>query len=160
MRSQRVVSDYFAKNGWPFAESTGAGRSGSDVTGMPGLSVEVKARRAFSPMAWVKQAHSENRGGLPFVVMRPDGMGETTVHLWPVMLTLEDFTELLHSAGYGSRQVAEDAPQDAQGEVAHADEDDGHQAEVDDAADGAEEPIDDADRSRSRQGLHVQQDRR
>jgi len=34
--SQRIVADYFAANGWPYAEPVGAGRTGSDVTGMLG----------------------------------------------------------------------------------------------------------------------------
>ena len=44
MRTQALVAQHLAANGWPYAESTGAGRSGSDVTGVPGLAIEVKAR--------------------------------------------------------------------------------------------------------------------
>jgi hypothetical protein len=104
-RSQKVVAEWFAARGWPFAESTGAGRSGSDVTGMPGLSVEVKARRGFSPLAWLKQARSEARQGLPFVVFRCDGQGEANVGDWGVLLSLETMTELLAEAGYGDGVV-------------------------------------------------------
>ena len=100
MRSQKVVAEWFAAHGWPYAESTGAGRSGSDVIGMPGLSVEVKARRGFSPLAWLKQARSEAREGLPFVVFRCDGQGEANVGEWGVLLDLATMTELLKKAGY------------------------------------------------------------
>ena len=96
-RSQSVVAAWFKDHGWPYAESTGAGRSGSDVTGMPGLSVEVKARRGFSPLAWLKQARSEARSGLPFVVFRCDGQGEANVGEWGVLVRLDDFTELLRT---------------------------------------------------------------
>lgn len=102
-RSQRVAADWFAQNGWPYAESTGAGRSGVDVTGMPGLAVEVKARRDFSPLAWLRQADREK--GLPFVVFRPDGLGETRVGEWGVCMSLAHFTALLHEAGYGESPV-------------------------------------------------------
>jgi hypothetical protein len=99
-RSQKLVAEHFANNGWPFAESTGASRQGSDVTGVPGLAIEVKARRGLSPLAWLKQAEANE--GLPFVVFRPDGAGETTVPSWPCLIRLSDLTDLLRQAGYGS----------------------------------------------------------
>ena len=112
-RSQKVAAEWFQQHGWPFAESTGAGRAGVDVTGMPGLAVEVKARREFSPVAWLRQAAGERRLGLPLVVFRPDGFGEASVHKWGVLLSLADATELLLAAGYGSAQDQPDhAPDD------------------------------------------------
>lgn len=103
MRSQKVVADWFAAHGWPFAESAGAGRSGSDLTGVPGLLVEVKARRAFSPLAWLRQTgkEAEQHSGLPFVVFRCDGQGEANVGEWAVLLRLDHMTGLLKEAGYG-----------------------------------------------------------
>lgn len=113
--TQTMVARWFAAHGWPFAESTGAGRSGSDVTGIPGLACEVKARRDFSPLAWLRQAEAGN-GGLPFVVHRPDGMGEQSIGDWPVTLRLSHFTELLQAAGYGSQLDPFDAK--AEGDLA------------------------------------------
>ena len=97
--TQHAVASWFATHGWPYAESTGAGRTGSDITGLPGLACEVKARRDFSPLAWIRQASGED--GLPFVVHRPDGMGPATIPMWPVTLPLDIFTALLRAAGYG-----------------------------------------------------------
>ena len=99
-RTQLVVAEWFKKSGFPFAESAGAGRSGSDVLGTPGLRIEVKARREFSPLAWVRQARGAKGGGLPFVVFRCDGQGEANVGEWPVLIRLDDFTEVLREAGY------------------------------------------------------------
>lgn len=99
MRSQKVVARWYEENGWPFAESTGSGRSGVDVTGMPGLAVEVKARSKLEPQAWLRQADREE--GLPFVVFRLNGVGEANVHHWGVMMTVEHHTRLLREAGYG-----------------------------------------------------------
>ena len=99
MRTQKVVADWFRPRGWPFVESTGAGRSGVDITGMPGLSPEVKARTGFEPLAWLRQADREE--GLPFVVFRCNGQGEANVGEWGVLLRLEHMTELLRCAGYG-----------------------------------------------------------
>lgn len=97
--TQTAVARWFQGNGWPYAESTGAGRTGSDITGIPGLACEVKARRDLNLLAWLRQAAAGV--GLPFVVHRPDGMGPASVAGWPVTLRLEDFTRLLHEAGYG-----------------------------------------------------------
>lgn len=104
MRSQKVVAEWFAQRGWPFAESTGAGRSGADVIGVPGLRIEVKARREFSPLAWLRQVRADAKTwnhGVPFVVFRCDGQGEANVGEWGALLRLDDLTTLLHEAGYG-----------------------------------------------------------
>lgn len=112
--TERIVARWFAENGWPHAEPVGAGRAGSDVTGMPGLCVEVKARRALDLTGWLRQ-HARDvpqilngqgetiRGGLslPFVAFRPDGYGPEKIASWPVLMRLDDFTALLKQAGYG-----------------------------------------------------------
>ena len=100
LRSQSVVASWFRDNGFVYAESAGAGRSGSDVTGTPGLRIEVKARRAFSPLSWLRQANSAPGDGLPFVVFRCDGQGEANVGEWGVLLRLDTMTDLLKEAGY------------------------------------------------------------
>lgn len=103
--TQTAVARWFASNGWPYAESTGAGRTGSDITGMPGLAVEVKARRDFTPLAWLRQAiGGATARDLPCVVFRPDGMGPASIAEWPVLIRLDDFTQLLRAAGYGDPQ--------------------------------------------------------
>lgn len=101
MRTQKVIAEHLAANGWPFAESTGSGRSGSDLTGVPGLAVEIKARANFDPAGWVRQAVLNP--GLPMVMFRPNGMGEVSVPSWPVIMRLADVIDLLHAAGYGTR---------------------------------------------------------
>lgn len=104
-RTQNVVADWFRDRGWPHAESAGAGRAGVDVLGLPGLAAEVKARRELALKKWLEQAAAHQdmggHGPLPFVVHRPDGLGEVNMHHWPVTMRLEDFTRLLHEAGYG-----------------------------------------------------------
>jgi len=111
--TQSAVALWFKAHGWPYAESTGAGRNGTDVTGMPGLLVEVKARRDLNLTTWLKQhdqeslqvaAHGPPGTWLPrcFIVHRPDGYGPARIAEWPVTMRLDDFTALLHEAGYGS----------------------------------------------------------
>ncbi len=100
--TQRIVADYFTANGWPYAEPVGAGRVGSDITGMPGVDIEVKARRGFDPLAAMRQqADRAARGDLAFAVLRMDGQGPAVIGSWPVVIRLDTFTELLRAAGYG-----------------------------------------------------------
>ena len=100
--SQRIAADWFQRNGFPYAEPVGAGRSGSDVTGMPGLDVEVKARRGFEPTAAMRQQEDRAaRGDLAFALLRMDGQGPAVIGAWPVVIRLDHFTQLLRAAGYG-----------------------------------------------------------
>jgi hypothetical protein len=63
---------------------------------------EVKARRGLVITELVKQLDARAQDGLLGVgVIRPDGMGEANVHLWPAVLTLADLVALLRAAGYG-----------------------------------------------------------
>lgn len=98
--TQRTVAAYLAGHGWPYATDAGAGRSGVDVLGTPGLSWEVKARRSLDLLAWLRQASRED-GALPLVCHRPDGMGPASVADWPVTMRLADIVWLLREAGYG-----------------------------------------------------------
>lgn len=98
--SQNAVAQAFKAAGFRYAESAGAGRNGRDVLGTPGLAVEVKARRDWSPMAWTKQAAAAADGDLPVVVARPDGFGPAHLDDWPCILRFADLVSLLRAAGY------------------------------------------------------------
>lgn len=97
--TETAVAAYLRENGWPHAEPVGAGRPGSDITGVPGLCVEVKARRDLRLVQWLHQANGTKDVGL--VVHRPDGMGLLSVEWWPVTFRLKDAVTLLRDAGYG-----------------------------------------------------------
>jgi hypothetical protein len=99
--TEHLAADWFAAKGWPHAEAVGAGRPGTDVTGMPGLTVEVKARRGWNVTTWLKQHRHNGTGPITFVVVRPDGYGPAQIADWPVTIRLEEFTQLLRNAGYG-----------------------------------------------------------
>ena len=99
--SQRIVANYFKEHGWPFAEPVGAGRSGSDVTGVVGCDIEVKARRNLDFTGTLRQlSERAAEGVLPFAVLRPDGYGPSKIGEWPVVLPLSVMVELLREAGY------------------------------------------------------------
>ena len=54
-RTQKVIADYL-KRWWAYADTAGAGRQGEDILNIPTISIEVKARADFQPLAWIKQA--------------------------------------------------------------------------------------------------------
>jgi hypothetical protein len=106
MQTQVAVAGYLAENGWPFATDAGPGRPGSDILGVPGLAIEVKARRGLDLPAWLRQAaKAAGANGLPICIHRPDGMGPATVADWPATMRLVDLVTLLRLAGYGDPEV-------------------------------------------------------
>jgi len=74
-RTQKVIADYL-KTWFPYADTAGAGRQGEDILNVPTISIEVKARADFQPLAWIKQAETNAAGKLPMVIMRCNGQGE------------------------------------------------------------------------------------
>jgi len=108
MVTQRIVADDLRLSLWPFVESTGAGRQGADLTGTPGVCVEIKARRALDLQGWLAQAqrNAQEGGGLAVLIVRPDGYGPAKLSQWPVVLRYEDWKRLMADAGYGSGQTS------------------------------------------------------
>jgi hypothetical protein len=74
LRTERVVAAYLSQ----WWRSAGVGRgAGKDITNVP-FDVEVKARSAFQPLEWLRQATKRAAASdeLPFVVCRMNGQGE------------------------------------------------------------------------------------
>ena len=102
-RTQRVVAQYLTQ-WWEHAEPAGAGRQGKDVTGVP-FDLEIKARTAFSPKAWLDQVRQRSVvGELPIVVMRFNGQGEISSE-YGAMLRFDDLVSLLLKAGYSEQSL-------------------------------------------------------
>ena len=73
LRTERVVATYLSQ--WWRNADVGRG-AGKDITHVP-FDVEVKARSAFQPLEWLRQATKRADGKeLPFVVCRMNGQGE------------------------------------------------------------------------------------
>jgi hypothetical protein len=107
--TQKLVAEWFQRNGWPAALSAGAGRPGSDITGMPGVDVEVKATARFEPLAWLKQITARKRPGLYGIgVWRPNGHGPATIANWPVITDLATITALLRQELDNARRPVPD----------------------------------------------------
>lgn len=109
-QSERLVAEYLRAHGWPFAEAVGAGRGGSDVTGTPAITWEIKARRQINLPEFLRQSmgHKRHATDLAVLVIRPDGMGPATVDQWPAVLPLKVLTQLLRECGYASESVDRD----------------------------------------------------
>ena len=93
-RTQALVAQWL-KQWYPNAESTGAGRQGEDITGVP-FSIECKARSDFSPLAWLKQAESNSQNKVSFVVSRCNGQGED-VSQYLAFMRLGDLMNILQT---------------------------------------------------------------
>ena len=99
--TQRIVADYLRSQGWEHALPVGAGRDGSDVTGIDGLDIEIKARTKLDLSGLMKQLSDRRaKAGLGVGVLRLNGQGEKSVEQFVAVLTLADFTYLLKASGY------------------------------------------------------------
>lgn len=103
-RETELAAAGFYHQGWPFVVTVASALPGRDLVGMPGLAPEVKARRDFDGMAWLRQAKKNAHGDVPFVLWRPDGSGIESVKDWGVLMYASDHKTLLLEAGYGSRE--------------------------------------------------------
>jgi hypothetical protein len=65
--------------------------------------MEVKARSAFQPKAWIDQVtkRASKTGDLPIVVSRLNGQGEKSPQDYLAFMRLGDLVDLLLKAGYG-----------------------------------------------------------
>jgi len=94
-----VVARYLSE-WWPHAD-IGRG-AGKDITHVP-FDMEVKARSAFQPKAWIDQVikRAGKHGDLPIVVSRLNGQGEKSPEDYLAFMRLGDLVNLLLKAGYG-----------------------------------------------------------
>jgi len=93
-RTQKVIADYL-KQWWQYADTAGAGRQGEDILNIPTLSIEVKARADFQPLAWIKQSESNAAHKLPIVIMRCNGQGEDAGQ-YLAFMKVKDLMPILH----------------------------------------------------------------
>jgi hypothetical protein len=79
----------------------GAGRDGSDVTGIEGLDIEIKARTKLDlPLLMRQLSDRRKEQGLGVGVLRMNGQGEKSVDQFIAVLTLADLVYLLKASGY------------------------------------------------------------
>ena len=99
--TQRIVAEYLQAQGWEHALPVGAGRDGSDITGIKGLDIEIKARTNLDLPALMRQLSERKQStGMGVGVLRLNGQGEKSVEQFVAVLTLADLVYLLKGAGY------------------------------------------------------------
>lgn len=99
--TQRIVAEYLQAQGWQHALPVGAGRDGSDITGITGLDIEIKARTKLDLAGLMRQLSERKQNtGMGVGVLRLNGQGEKSVEQFVAVLTLADLVYLLKSSGY------------------------------------------------------------
>ena len=99
--TQRIVAEYLQAQGWQHALPVGAGRDGSDITGISGLDIEIKARTKLDLAGLMRQLSERKQNtGMGVGVLRLNGQGEKSVEQFVAVLTLADLVYLLKSSGY------------------------------------------------------------
>ena len=99
---------------WPFAEATGAGRNGRDITGTPGVAFEVKTaddfKASFKPTIWMRQARANAKAAdVPVVVYYPRGCGEAHTPEALAILPVSWLMTILEAGAYApQRETGQD----------------------------------------------------
>jgi hypothetical protein len=110
---ERPVTDFLKKRGFIRAyrlRNQGINDKG-DIGGIDKVCIEIKNHGIYKFGPWMKEVAKEklNAGATTAaLVVKPKGIGETRIGEWWVMLTLEDYTELLLRAGYGPWEEHDD----------------------------------------------------
>lgn len=78
------------------AERRPAGLPGSDIMHIPGLDVEVKARRGLNLTGSLSQQakRTAESGDAGLLIIRPDGYGPERIKLWPAVMTFDGWCEM------------------------------------------------------------------
>lgn len=115
---QRNSAKWYRDRIWPFATTQGAGNAGRDILNVP-VSIEVKARRGFKPLEWMRQvraaARPEEDEFPPWVIFCPYGLGEDKCADFLVMQRLADHTAMvveLHNLRAIVKALQEGIPHD------------------------------------------------
>lgn len=93
-QTEEMVAQYLRESGLVHAERRPASLPGSDIMGLPGVDIEVKATRDFSPTAWLAQQRARAKDDdLSVVIYRPNGYGPDKIHLWPAIMSFGGFVD-------------------------------------------------------------------
>jgi hypothetical protein len=100
---ESAVVAYLRTAGFPYAERLAlqGGKDRGDITGIPGIVIEVKAVQEYSFNAWLKEARVErDNAGADFglVVAKPRMVGTTRTRHWYALMYAFDYLALLSQA--------------------------------------------------------------
>lgn len=102
LRTERVVAEYLSQ--WWHGATVGRG-SGKDIVNFP-MDVEIKARKDFSPLEYLKQSkkRTELTGEASLIICRMNGQGESPEN-YLAFMPLGQLVQILLKAGYGDFQT-------------------------------------------------------
>lgn len=96
-QTELIYAEYLREHGYPHALASAASARGDDISNVGILEPEVKATAGVPFLSALAQAEKRTRGGLPYVVWRPNGYGPEKIDLWVVGMRLGRFHKLLES---------------------------------------------------------------
>ena len=108
--AETAVVSFLRTAGFPYAERLAlqGSKDRGDVTGIPGVVIEVKNEQAYQFSGWLQEAtvEGENAGAdFSLVVAKPRLVGVTRVGEWMAMMRLGDYARLLDAAGVPADRV-------------------------------------------------------
>lgn len=110
--TQRLAAAYL-RRWWPYAEPTGAGRTGSDITGVP-FDIEIKARAQIDLAGVMRQLQDREDGRRGVGLLRLNGQGPAQIDNWVAVLRFADLVDLLAIAHQVQPQPSSELPQECQ----------------------------------------------
>lgn len=107
---ESAVVAYLRTAGFPYAERLAlqGGKDRGDITGIPGIVIEVKAVQEYSFNSWLREARIERDNAAAdfgIVVAKPRMVGTTRTGQWYALMYAYDYLALLSQA---SKQSCED----------------------------------------------------
>lgn len=101
---ESAVVSFLHTQGFPHAErlALSGGKDRGDITGIPGIVIEVKAVQVYQFSAWLAEAEVERenaKADYGFVVAKPRLVGTTRTGQWYALMRLGWWQALLHEAG-------------------------------------------------------------
>jgi len=111
VETENKLVEWLHRNGAPYAERrhlAGANDKG-DVGAVPGVCLDAKSGVKMTPLKWLREIVKEtfNSGAdTGAVIVRPKGMPDPDD--WVVMMTMENYRDLMVEAGYFDRDSVGD----------------------------------------------------
>lgn len=118
--AESAVVSFLRTQGFPHAERLAlqGGKDRGDLTGIPGIVIEVKACQEYSFNSWLKEAVAERDNAMAaygIVVAKPRLVGTTRTNAWYALMYSIDYQALLVEAARGSGREVRVWKQDMRG---------------------------------------------
>lgn len=101
--AESAVVSFLRDNGYPYAERLAlqGGKDRGDITGIPGIVIEVKACQEYTFSSWLAEAEVERENAqadFGFVVAKPRLVGTTRTGQWYALMYQKDWWDLIREA--------------------------------------------------------------